>query len=189
VADEQHERRKGPPVRTDIADLYVFRRDAQRSLESVEFLQMRRVGGAVDGTWHPVMGRIEAGETAPAAMLREAREEADLATPDLLGFWALGGVYPAYLPPRDPLLSGQLADECVLLAPRLAAEVSSGWEPKLNHEHDAYRWIARDDVDRSFLWPTQRAAIRELLEMLEPGSIAEPQLRLAIPNPGNDPNR
>lgn len=189
MADEQHQQRKGPPVRTDIADLYIFRRDTDRTADSIEFLQMRRVGGAVDGTWHPVMGRIEAGETAPAAMLREAREEAELISADLLGFWALGGVYPAYLPPRDPLLSGELADECVLLAPRLAAEVRPEWEPRLNHEHDAYRWIGRADVGASFLWPTQRAAVRELLEMLEPGSIAEPRLRLAIPNPGNDPNR
>lgn len=182
-------KRPGPPVRTDIADLYLFRRDAERSPGSIEFLQMRRIGGAVDGTWHPVMGRIEAGETAPAAMLREAREETELVTADMLGFWALGGVYPAYLPPRDPLIASDLADECILLAPRLAAEIRPDWEPTLNAEHDAYRWVSRDDADASFLWPTQRAAIRELLEMLEPGSIAEPHLRLPIPNPGRDPNR
>ncbi|MEM9064887.1 MAG: NUDIX domain-containing protein [Planctomycetota bacterium] len=162
----------GPRIRSDIADLYIFRRKP-----GVEFLQLRRVGGSSHGTWHPVMGRIEAGETAPQAMLREANEETGL-TPDfILGFWALGTAFPAYLPPRD---TGE--DECVLLAPRLAAEVKPGWEPVLNDEHDAQRWISAEDADGMFMWPTQRAAVRELLEMLKPGSLAEPGLRLSIPN-------
>ena len=52
--------------------------------------------------------------------------------------------------------------EAVFLAPCFAAEVTRGWEPTLNDEHDAHRWVRLAEVEACFMWPGQRAQIAEL---------------------------
>lgn len=162
----------GPRIRSDIGDLYIFRRTP-----AIEFLQLRRVGGSLHGSWHPVMGGIEEGETAPEAMLREMHEEVGLEATDrrVLGYWALGAAGAAYLPPR------RVSEELILIGPKLALEVAPGWEPTLNDEHDGVRWIAEPKIDALFMWPNQRAAAREVISMLEPGCAAEPFMKLELP--------
>jgi hypothetical protein len=53
-----------------------------------------------------------------------------------------------------------------VLSPRFAVEVSPGWEPTLNAEHDAHRWVPAGEARSHFLWPGQHAAIAELLATL-----------------------
>ena len=65
----------GPSVRTDIVDVYVFRHGATGGRGDVQFLQMRRCHGAMAGTWQPVMGHVEEGETATETAARELAEE------------------------------------------------------------------------------------------------------------------
>lgn len=144
-----------PAVRTDIVDAYVFRRDAQGL---VEFLQLRRVGPSLAGTWQPVMGHVEAGETAVECVWREVQEELGLVRTGgaVLGAWALEQVHPFYLASKD----------CVVMSPRFAVEVGQGFEPVLNEEHDAHRWVPAANADSAFMWPGQRAAIAELLGLL-----------------------
>ena len=52
----------GPQMRTDIVDVYVFRRPSLDAGAAAEFLQLRRISGAMAGSWQPVMGHVEAGE-------------------------------------------------------------------------------------------------------------------------------
>jgi len=146
----------GPRVRTDIIDIYVFRRDG----ESIQLLQCRRTKPPAQGTWQPVMGRIERGETAAHAALRELREETGLepAGPGFIAMWALEGVHPYFFSAFDALV----------MSPRFAAEVSLSWQPTLNHEHDGARWVDARDADHCFAWPGQRLAICELLGWLRP---------------------
>ncbi len=153
-------------LRADLVDVYLFRRSP-----AVELLQLRRTEGTLAGTWQPIMGHIEPGETAAACAVRELSEEVGLRAgdPALLGLWALQGVHPYYLPARD----------AIMLSPRFAAEVRPDWSPTLNDEHDAFRWIGAGAVRERFVWPGQWAAIDELLEwLLRPGSGGAPLVRL-----------
>ena len=173
---------RGPVMRSDIIDVYVFRRPRGRA-DVIEFLQLLRTGEPMGGTWQPVMGHIEAGETAPQTARRELLEEVGLAASDaaMLGLWALEQVHPYYI----------AAIECIVLSPRFAAEVDAAWEPTLNHEHSARRWIAMPvepelanaDARRGSLapwfWPGQRACVLEILhEIVNERSLSRERLRL-----------
>ena len=93
----------GPRVRSDIVDVYVFRR--ARAPRGLEFLQLLRTGAPLAATWHPVMGHVERGETAVECAWRELREEIGLAPEDkyLKGMWALEQVYPYYVAEIDQI--------------------------------------------------------------------------------------
>ncbi|MFT5423200.1 MAG: 8-oxo-dGTP pyrophosphatase MutT (NUDIX family) [Phycisphaerales bacterium] len=150
-----------PIVRTDLIDVYVFRHAAH----GTELLQLRRVeadeGHDLHGTWQPVMGHIENHETPAQTAARELEEETGLCadSPDCKRLIALEGIHPYYLPSRN----------AIMMSPRFACEAALSWEPTLNHEHDAVRWIAVEQADEMFMWPGQRACIAELLEILSRG--------------------
>ena len=158
----------GPLIRTDIVDVYVFRRcgDRKGGPGGVEFLQLRRSSKvkALAGTWQPVMGHVEAGETATHAALRELREEtgfgpnADDPQRALLGFWQLESLNTFFLASID----------AVMMSPCFAAEVGPLGEPVLDESHDAYRWVLRDHADRQFMWPGQRVAIEQIVRDILP---------------------
>lgn len=162
--------RGGPTLRTDVVDVYVWRApEGAVDAGAVELLQFRRAGDPLRGTWQPIMGHAEPGETAARAALRELEEEAGLSrrSPGLLGFWALEQVSPFYVSAID----------AVVLSPRFAARVAPGWSPLLCPEHDALRWVRGDDAG-AFMWPGQRAAVREIVEYILRPSAAGPVLRL-----------
>lgn len=151
-----------PKIRADIIDLYIFRRTADTA---IELLQLHR-SSSTRG-WHPIMGHMEQGETAIHCLQREMFEEVGLmhTSEEILGLWALEQVHPYFVPEWDS----------VVLSPRFCAEVTSAWEPTLNHEHSAHRWIAAAQAEAAFQWPGQRAAISELQQML-----ADPRLLKAL---------
>ncbi|MBX3322147.1 MAG: NUDIX domain-containing protein [Phycisphaeraceae bacterium] len=146
----------GPQLRVDIIDVYIFR----ATPPDIELLQLRRTRSPLSGSWQPIMGHIEPGETALTAARREVQEETglDSAAPIVLGLWALEQVHPFYLPDLD----------AIILSPRFALQVEASWTPTLNTEHDASRWIPARDAGEHFMWPGQRAAIAELLSSLWP---------------------
>lgn len=146
----------GAAIRADIVEVYVFRAAADAPL-GCEVLQLRRATAPLRGTWHPVMGHIERGESAVVAALRELGEEVGLAasSPAVRGVWALEQVHPYFVPAID----------CIVLSPRFAVEVEGGWAPTLNGEHDGVRW-ARSALE--FLWPGQKLALAEIRDELLP---------------------
>jgi 8-oxo-dGTP pyrophosphatase MutT (NUDIX family) len=161
----------GPAVRTDIIDVFVFRRSAAPRDHDAIFLQVLRASEPLASTWHPVMGHIEKGETAAACALRELEEEVGLgrADPALLGLWALEQVHPFYIGAIDT----------IVMSPRFAAEVAGDWEPRLSDEHTATRWITASEISSCFMWPGQIAACREIIEHLLPeGSLSRTALRV-----------
>jgi 8-oxo-dGTP pyrophosphatase MutT (NUDIX family) len=111
-----------PTLRADLVDAYVFHR-----APGLELLQLRRARDPLRATWQPVMGHVEPGETAVACLWRELREETGLSPRDALGAWALEQIHPYFVADLD----------AVVMSPRFAVEVAPGWEPTLNHEHDA----------------------------------------------------
>ncbi len=152
----------GVKMRSDVVDVYVFRAVAGGAdvrqpvvveseqtgegpqVAGVEFLQLLRVGAPLAGTWQPVMGHIEAGETAVEAAVREMDEELGL-MPDagLVALWALEQVHPFYIAEIDS----------IVMSPRLVAQVAVEWTPRLNDEHSDARWVAWPEVWRRFMWP------------------------------------
>jgi 8-oxo-dGTP pyrophosphatase MutT (NUDIX family) len=163
----------GPSIRTDIVEVFVFRRPPEaRGTTRVEFLQLRRNKPPAPGSWQPIMGHIEAGETAVRAALRELHEEAGYEPAHLLGFWQLESLDTFFVAPSDS----------IMMCPLFAAEVSpSAPPPRLDDTHDAHRWIARDAADRAFLWPGQRAAIEQIVsDILPHDSPMAPLLRIAL---------
>ncbi|MEM7623238.1 MAG: NUDIX domain-containing protein [Planctomycetota bacterium] len=154
----------GPALRTDIIDAYVFKRNAA----AVELLQCRRTQPPLAGSWHPVMGHIEPGERATDTLWRELHEELGLARSIACGAWALEQVHPFFLPDKD----------AVFLSPRFAVEVPPGWQPVLNEEHDASRWVPIAAAESDFVWPGQHASIAELRLILAPNSQLAEQLAI-----------
>ncbi|MFN7020657.1 MAG: NUDIX domain-containing protein [Phycisphaerales bacterium] len=182
----------GPRLRTDVVDVYIYQRSsrppaglvhaappARSSMDSdsagassparerVYFLQLLRAGPPLANTWHPVMGHVESGETAVACALRELREEVGLTRP--LALHALEQVHPFFIAELDS----------IVLSPRFAAEVAPGWEPALDAEHTAFRWVAAGDAPSMFVWPGQLAACREVLDWVLPaGSLMRDIIRV-----------
>jgi len=164
-----------PSVRADLIDVYIVRpvapnartggaRSGERGGAAFEFLQLRRTREPMAGTWHCVMGHVESGEAAVAAMVREVLEEVGLdvraSAREFGGVWCLEQVHPFFVPELD----------AVVLSPRFVVEVPSDWEPRLNAEHDGARWVdgpiglegkARAAALRRWLWPGQRKAVEE----------------------------
>jgi 8-oxo-dGTP pyrophosphatase MutT (NUDIX family) len=148
-------------VVSNVIDVYPFR----RAENGVEFLLLKRVASVrLGGTWQAVHGRIEAGETAWQAALRELKEETGLAP---LGFWQIEFVNTFYLATEDR----------VLICPCFAAEIASDADVTLSHEHTDFRWEPTEQALRSFMWPGQRHAVREILEEIVTPGRAEPHLR------------
>ncbi len=158
----------GPRIRADVVDAYIFRRASPQLATGhwpLAFLQLLRAKDPLAQTWQPIMGHVEQGETATDTAIRELKEEVSLDArgPDVLGFWALEQIWPFYIAQID----------CVVLSPRFAIEVKPSWEPTLNPEHTAHRWITvpadhnadetRDTLDAHFMWPGQRHTITEIL--------------------------
>ncbi len=150
----------GPSVRTDIVDVYVFHRTGVRpGGVNLQFLQLHRAGGAMSGTWQPVMGHVEEQESAVQAALRELREETGFAAGAeqlLVGFWQLETLNSYFLARHD----------CIMHSPCFAAQVRDNAEPVLDAAHDGHRWVDGDQVDRLFMWPGQRGAVEHIVRDL-----------------------
>jgi dATP pyrophosphohydrolase len=163
----RREPRGGPELRTDIVDVYIFRRvsgGGDGNPAAVEFLQLLRSGDPMRGTWQPVMGHVERGETAVVCAIRELEEEVQLRGGDehFIGLWALEQVHPYYIAAIDTIVH----------SPRFAAEVARGWQPTLNHEHEAHRWVPAWRAAWMFMWPGQAAACKEITSFLLRGGPA-----------------
>ena len=50
----------------------------------------------------------------------------------------------------------------------------------LNEEHDSYRWISESDVDRHFMWPSEKPLLAEICRELLRDSLARPRLRIEL---------
>jgi 8-oxo-dGTP pyrophosphatase MutT (NUDIX family) len=164
-----------PAIRTDIVDIYIFRRwpdeTVSRSEPHVELLQLLRSKKPLERTWQPVMGHIDGDETAVECAMRELLEEVGLepGNPAFVSLWALEQVHPFFVPELN----------AIVMSPRFALEVSGSWRAALNGEHSGERWVPAHQAARYFMWPGQRAAVREITaSILRPGSLCAKALRV-----------
>lgn len=128
----------------------------------MEFLQLRRSQGVMSGSWQPVMGHIQEGETAVGAALRELAEETGYRPGSgLVGLWQLELINTYFMAGED----------VVVMSPSFAAQVEWGVEAVLDGGHDDVRWVRRDHAGRSFIWPGQRAAVEHIVEDILLGGV------------------
>jgi len=105
--------------------------------------------------WETVHGRIEPGESPEQAAVREVREETGL---EVLRLYNVI-VQPFYL--------HKLAT--VELAVVFAAFVNRADDISLGEEHMRYEWLSPDAALERFVWPRERQALRDVLQLLRDG--------------------
>ena len=134
-----------------------------------EFLQLRRCNtGYLDGTWQTVRGSIEDGETAAAAALRELHEETAVTPAE---FYRLGSVESFY----------DLDSDAVWHSAAFFALLARHAPIALNDEHDAVRWIDEEELNRHFMWPSEKPLLKEIRDELLGEGLCKPYLRIAFP--------
>jgi dihydroneopterin triphosphate diphosphatase len=105
--------------------------------------------------WETVHGHIEQGESPEQAAVREVREETGLTVQRLYNVT----VQPFYL--------HKLAT--VELAVVFAAFVDRTEPVTLGEEHMRYEWLEPEEALERFVWPRERAALRDVLHLLRNG--------------------
>jgi dihydroneopterin triphosphate diphosphatase len=148
-------------------DLYVLRLGPA----GLELLALRRAPGVrCAGAWESVHGRIEDGETAVQAALRELDEETGLAVGRL---YNLSRVESFYLHAIDQ----------VVFIPVFAAFVRAPGTVRLSPEHDAHEWLTLEAAAARLAWPRERRALRDLALLLGGGTAGPLEDVLRIPPP------
>lgn len=152
-------------LRYDMVQCYVVRRGYGGGHE---LLQVRRTAGDfLGGTWQSVYGDIQAGETAWQAALRELQEETGLRP---LEFYQLDTINTFYL----------AKDDAIWNCPGFCALVPSECDVRLNEEHDAFRWLNREQFGRALMWQGEKQAYKELCEQILDDGPAKPYLRIPL---------
>jgi 8-oxo-dGTP pyrophosphatase MutT (NUDIX family) len=105
--------------------------------------------------WETVHGRIEAGEEPEDAAVREVREETGL---DVLRLYNVC-VQPFYLH----------RTHTVELAVVFAAFVAPDASVTLGEEHQRHEWLTPERAAERFVWPRERDALRDILQLLRGG--------------------
>ena len=110
-------------------------------------------------SWETVHGRIEPGEEPEQAAVREVREETGLTADRLYNVT----VQPFYLH----------ASHTVQMAVVFAAFVAEPANIVLGDEHQAHAWLTVAEALQRFAWPRERAALREITEILAAGNAGD----------------
>jgi 8-oxo-dGTP pyrophosphatase MutT (NUDIX family) len=119
---------------------------------------------AQGGYWHTIAGGVEAGETPQEAAVRELFEETGL---------QLDGLGPGVAVTELMYsLSEEPAERQALYEPGVVevhvdcfiVDADDGWEPRLDWEHDDYRWVDAADAPSLLRWPDTAAALQRLLQ-------------------------
>jgi dATP pyrophosphohydrolase len=134
------------PIRTSIVCAYIF----QRQKEGPRFLLLKRKSSYMYGLWQQVAGKIESGETATQAILREIEEE--------IGNW------PKNLYSADIVESFyDTTHNCIHMVPVFVAEIGAKDWVVLSEEHSDYKWLTVSEA-RELLSFTQQKISIDLIE-------------------------
>lgn len=136
--------------RPDLVGCWIFRVTPDRGLE---ILLIRRASGRIyPGVWQCVTGGLERDEKVVEGALRELAEETGFGDAELEALYGLDQVNLFHADHVDALMA-----EAVF-----AARVRPGLDPRLSHEHDAFRWLSPQEAREAVVWPAYRSAIEQL---------------------------
>ena len=133
-----------------VVDTYVFRKVENK----IYFLLLKRANKKIYGhLWQGVAGKIETGESAWQAALRELNEET--------------GLQPKHMFIADHVSKfyEQIGDR-INLVPVFGIEVESE-EVRLSDEHTEFRWMDVDEAEESLVWNGQKKGVRMVYGMLK----------------------
>lgn len=121
----------------------------------IQILQVQRAENddVYPASWQCIYGSANDGEKAEETAKRELMEETEL-TP--LRMFMLEHLETFFFRPSNSIIH----------MPVFAAEIASDAVPVLNEEHDAYRWVQESEINEKFVWRSQRAALKVLIETL-----------------------
>lgn len=115
--------------------------------KTIEFLLLKRAEKEIyPGLWQMVTGKVEEGETAYQAAIREIKEETGL-TVDRL--WVVPNVNTFY--------SHEFNE--ISLLPVFAARVSGTTEIKICNEHSVSCWYKPEEAKELLAWEGQRHSV------------------------------
>lgn len=132
-----------------------------------EFLLLRRSASKIyAGDWRMVGGKIEAGESAWQACLRELAEETGLSPKRLLTVPYLNRFY-------------EWEADRVNEIPVFVAVVEES-EPQLDDEHDGHEWLGPEAACARLAWPGQREGLRAALALLTENEALQRHLEIPL---------
>jgi dihydroneopterin triphosphate diphosphatase len=154
-------------VRHDMVTVLVVRPDS--SGKSHEFLQLHRVAhDYMGGTWQIIRGGVNADETYVNAALREMTEES--------------GLYPREFYRLDSVESFYTAvDDTLWHSVAFCAIVDREERAQLNNEHDDFRWIAREQIERHTMWSSELQLLSDLRRTILDNGPAKLFLKIDLP--------
>lgn len=137
-------------------DIYVYTKDKPNHLRYL--LLMRSNDKVYSGQWRMIGGKINSGESAYEAAIRELREETGVSP---VSFWTLPSINHFYDPNTDS----------IELIPAFAAELSADANILLNEEHITFKWVSLLETQSMLYWPEQKRLFRLLDSILLKGQI------------------
>ena len=132
-----------------VVDAYVYR----KTENGLKFLILKRASTKLyEHLWQGVAGKIEAGETAPQAAIRELDEETGLKPKHMFIADHISRFYEAH-------------DDRINLVPVFGIEVDSD-DVTLSEEHCDYKWVTLDEALEHLVWRGQKKGIQVINEMV-----------------------
>ena len=132
-----------------IVDAYVFREVENK----VQFLLLKRAGTKIyEHLWQGVAGKIESGESASQAALRELDEETGLKPNKMFIVDHVSKFY-------------EQKDDRINLVPVFGIEVNTR-EVVLSDEHSEFKWVTINEALDLLVWTGQKQAIKIVNDMI-----------------------
>jgi len=145
--------REEVPIKSFSIAAYICRIEDGRA----RFLVIKRQTSYLPDSWQTVSGKIEEGEKAWEAALREIREETGL-VPDRF--------YSA----NDVELFYEVNQNCINLVPVFVGFVQSDQPVRLSTEHSEHKWVSSEEAGKLLRFDHQKVTMR----MIEAKFVKQP---------------
>lgn len=122
-----------------------------RREDTGELLAVQRGYGKMEGCWEFPGGKLERGETAEEALVRELKEELDVQVTNVRAFYTVEFPYDDF----------QLSMECFFCS------LDEGEEPRANDRQKEIRWVPRTTLADLEWMPADVGLVRELTALKE----------------------
>jgi dATP pyrophosphohydrolase len=133
------------PIKSFSIAAYVCRIESGNA----RFLIIKRQTSYLHNTWQMVSGKIEEGEKAWEAALRELKEETGL-VPDR--FYSAEEVELFY----------EVSQNCINIVPIFVGFIDSGQTVKLSPEHSEHKWVSADESAGLLSFEHQTKTMRKI---------------------------